>query len=62
MPLAELERAMEQFLTPLTKHLPGKRLGHVVKLVERGIDSSQSPLILQIALGLAPGRTCLLTG
>ena len=45
---AEREGAIEQFLTPITKLLPDKRLGYVVTLTIQGISSNQSPLITQM--------------
>jgi hypothetical protein len=53
MPVAKLETAIEQFLQPVTDHLPDKRLGKVVRLAVQGIGSSQSPIITQMTRGLA---------
>jgi hypothetical protein len=53
LPVAELETAIEQFLQPVTTRLPDNRLGRVVCLAVQGISSSQSPIITQMARGLA---------
>jgi hypothetical protein len=53
LPVAELEAAIEQFLQPATARLPDKRLGRVVCLAVQGNSSSQSPIITQMARGLA---------
>ena len=53
LPITELEQAIEQFLQPVTERLPDKRLGRVVRLAVQAISSSQSPIVTQMARGLA---------
>jgi hypothetical protein len=59
MPVAELEAAIEQFLEPVTTRLPDQRLGKVVRLAVQGISSSQSPIITQMARGVAHVSTTI---
>lgn len=61
LPVAELEQAIEQFLQPVTERLPDKRLSRVVCLAVQGISSSQSPIITQMARGLARANQTLLS-
>lgn len=49
IPVAELEAEIEQFIEPVTKQLPEKRLKKVVALALRGISGAQSPVITQMA-------------
>ena len=53
LPVAELSATMDLFLEPFLKHLPEKRLREVGKLAVQGILSGQSPLVTQIARGVA---------
>jgi hypothetical protein len=53
LPVDELEAALEEFLEPVLMHLPEKRLRDVVQRIVQGILSSQSPLITQMARGVA---------
>lgn len=52
IPLAQLERAIEQFVEPVSRQLPDKRLKRVISLAVRGISAAQSPLITQMARAL----------
>jgi hypothetical protein len=53
LPVDELEAALEAFLKPVLMHLPEKRLREVAKQMVQGILGSQSPLITQMARGVA---------
>jgi hypothetical protein len=53
LPVDELEAALEAFLKPVLMHLPEKRLRDVVQRIVQGILGSQSPLITQMARGVA---------
>ena len=53
MPVAELAASLDAFLEPVTRHLPEKRLREVGKLIVQGIIGGQSPLVTQIARGVA---------
>jgi len=53
LPVDELEAAIEAFLEPIFIHLPEKRLRDVVQRIVQGILGSQSPLITQMARGVA---------
>ena len=50
--LAQLEREIKQFVEPVSKLLPDKRLKQLVSLAVRGISAAQSPLITQMARSL----------
>lgn len=52
IPLAQLQKAIEQFVEPVSNPLPDKRLRKVVSLAVRGISAAQSPLITQMAHAL----------
>jgi hypothetical protein len=52
IPLAQLERAIEQFVEPVSRQLPDQRLKRVISLAVRGISAAQSPLITQMARAL----------
>lgn len=52
IPLTQLEREIEQFVEPVSKPLPDKRLKQVVSLAVRGISAAQSPIITQMARSL----------
>ena len=49
IPVAQLEAEIEQFVEPITRRLPEKRLKKVVPLAVRGISGAQSPVITQMA-------------
>ena len=49
LPRAQLERAIEQVVEPVSKRLPDKRLKQIVSLAVRGISAAQSPIITQMA-------------
>lgn len=51
LPVAELEQSLQAFLEPVTNRLPDVRLGAVAELLLRGIVTSQSPIVTQIARG-----------
>lgn len=59
LPRHELDASLHQFLRPLTELLPDPRLSAVAELMVQGIISSQSPVITQIARGVAPGEQSL---
>lgn len=49
LPIAEIEDSLTNFLQPIMKQLPDKRLGRVVPLSVQGILGSESPVVLQMA-------------
>lgn len=51
MPEAELNRSLHEFMVPVRELLPDVRLGRVAELMTRGIVTSQSPIVTQIARG-----------
>ncbi len=51
LPISELNQSMHEFLQPLVELLPDVRLGAVAELIVRGLVTSQSPLVTQIARG-----------
>ena len=51
LPIIELNQSMHEFLQPLVELLPDGRLGAVAELMVRGLVTSQSPLVTQIARG-----------
>lgn len=53
LPVVELTDVLDTFLTPVLRHLPEKRLREVGKLAVRGILAGQSPVVAQIARGVA---------
>jgi len=53
LPVAELSATLDLFLEPVLKHLSEKRLREVGKLAVQGVLSGQSPLVTQIARGVA---------
>jgi hypothetical protein len=53
LPMTELSEALNTFLEPVCEHLPEKRLREVVKLAVQGVISGQSPLVTQMARGVA---------
>jgi hypothetical protein len=55
LPVAELDRSLRKFVSPVTDLLPDVRLSAVIELMLRGIVTSQSPVVTQIARGA--GRT-----
>jgi hypothetical protein len=57
MPLVQLEQAIAQFVEPVSRRLPDKRLKEVVGLAVRGISASHSPLITQMARSLERSRS-----
>jgi hypothetical protein len=56
LPMAELTAALDRFLEPMLMRLPEKRLREVGKLVVQGILSGQSPLVTEMARGVARER------
>jgi len=52
LPVAELQAKLAQFLQPVLRRLPEKRLRAVSELAVQGILSSQSPLVTQMARGV----------
>lgn len=55
LPQHELQQSLRVFLHPLTTLLPDRRLPVVTELMVQGIISSESPVITQIARGVAHG-------
>jgi hypothetical protein len=55
MPVAELTQAAEQYLEPMLRQLPEKRLRAVGVLMVLGILAGQSPLITRMARGVRDG-------
>lgn len=53
LPQHELKESLRAFLRPLTDVLPDSRLPAVAELMVQGIVSSESPIITQIARGVA---------
>ena len=53
LPVAELTATLNGFMEPVVMHLPEKRLREVGKLAVQGILGGQSPLVTQIARGVA---------
>ena len=53
LPVAELSTTLDIFLEPVLRHLPEKRLEKVGKLAVQGILGGQSPLVTQMARGVA---------
>ena len=51
LPVTELNDSLQAFLEPVTGLLPDVRLGAVAELITRGIVTSQSPIVTQIARG-----------
>jgi len=51
LPVTELNDSLQTFLEPVTQLLPDARLGVVAELLLRGIVTSQSPIVTQIARG-----------
>jgi len=49
MPVGELDRSLEDFLSPLTQLLPEERLRQVVPLAVRGILAQETPVIAAMA-------------
>jgi hypothetical protein len=53
LPVAELSATLDLFLELVLMHLPEKRLQAVGKLAVQGILGGQSPVVTQMARGLA---------
>ena len=53
LPALELTTALEAFVEPVLMHLPEKRLREVAKLAVQGVIGGQSPLVTQMARGVA---------
>ncbi len=53
LPIVELDHSLREFLAPLTELLPDVRLRQVVKLITRGLVTSQSPIVTHIARGVS---------
>lgn len=53
LPVAELTATLDLFLEPVLVHLPEKRLREVGKLAVQGVLGGQSPLVTQMARGVA---------
>lgn len=49
LPMSELEKAIEEYVSPITEMLPDKRLERVVALSVRGILGGQTPVIAAVA-------------
>ncbi len=55
LPVAELTETLREFLEPVVRHLPEKRLRVVGELAVRGIIAGRSPLVSRIARGVMGG-------
>ena len=53
LPMEELATTQEVFMEPVLAHLPEKRLREVAKLAIQGVIGGQSPLVTQMARGVA---------
>ena len=53
LPMSELTTTLDEFLEPVLRHLPEKRLREVGKLAVQGVLGGQSPLVTQMARGVA---------
>ncbi len=53
LPISEIEESLTNFLYPLMKQLPDKRLARVVPLSVQGILGSESPIVLQMAQSIS---------
>lgn len=53
LPVAELSATLDDFLEPVMMHLPEKRLQAVGKMAVQGVLGGQSPLVTQMARGVA---------
>jgi len=53
LPAAELSDSLDLFLEPVLAHMPEKRLQAVGKLAVQGVLGGQSPLVTQMARGVA---------
>lgn len=53
LPMSELTTTLDKFLEPVSRHLPEKRLREVGKLAVQGVLGGQSPLVTQMARGVA---------
>jgi hypothetical protein len=51
LPVADLDGSLREFLNPFVEVLPDARLQPVARLITRGLVTSQSPLVTQIARG-----------
>jgi hypothetical protein len=53
LPAEELEATLNAFMEPVLTHLPEKRLREVAKLAVQGVIGGQSPVVTQMARGVA---------
>ncbi len=53
LPIRELDDELQAFLEPVTARLPEKRLRYVLQVAVQGIIAQRSPLVTQIARGIA---------
>jgi hypothetical protein len=53
LPMEELTATLDTFLAPVLIHLPEKRLREVAELAVQGVIGGQSPLVTQMARGVA---------
>lgn len=51
LPAVDLDRSLREFLGPFVELLPDTRLNQVARLITRGLVTSLSPVITQIARG-----------
>ena len=49
LPVKEVEKSLSEFLKPVLKKIPDKRLREGVSLAVRRIITSESPIILRMA-------------
>jgi hypothetical protein len=53
LPLAELQRSLRNFLSPMTENLPDKRLGEVVHLSVQSILATETPVIAAMSRSIS---------
>ena len=53
LPVSELNQSLREFVRPVTDLLPEVRLSTVAEVIVRGIVTSQSPVVTQIARGVS---------
>ena len=52
LPLQELRESLEEFVEPMMKKMPDKRLADVISLAIEGILGSESPVVSQTDISL----------
>ena len=51
--MAQIDQTLAAFLKPITSRMPDKRLAGTTELAVKGIMGGQSPVITEIARGVA---------